>query len=98
MKYSLWLVCFLGTVGLEASSIDIYKPVGQTKGCSNNISSILKQAYRHYPSITASEKLILSAKAQIESAKWNYFPTPSIDFSQGSAGHRGETYRIDQPL
>jgi len=98
LKYSLWLVCFLGTVGLQASSIDIYTPVGETKGCRTNISSLLKQAYRHYPSITASEKLVLSAKAQIESAKWNYFPTPSIDFSQGSAGHRGETYRIDQPL
>ena len=83
---------------MHAASIDIYKPAGEGKGCSTQISSLLKQAYSHYPSISASERQILSAKAQIESAKWNYFPTPSIDFSQGSAGKRGETYRIDQPL
>ena len=98
MKHSVWLLCFLSTVGLQASSIDIYKPAGEAKGCSTQISSLLKQAYSHYPSITASQRQVLSAKAQIESAKWNYFPTPSIDYSQGSAGRTGQTYRIDQPL
>jgi len=83
---------------MYATSINIYTSTGEKKHCTTRIDTLLKDAYRHYPSITASEKLILSAKAQIESAKWNYFPTPSIDFSQGSAGHRGETYRIDQPL
>jgi len=98
LKHSVWLLCFLSTVGLQASSIDIYKPAGEAKGCSTQISSLLKQAYSHYPSITASQRQVLSAKAQIESAKWNYFPTPSIDYSQGSAGRSGQTYRIDQPL
>jgi len=83
---------------LQADFIDIYKPVGEQKSCKTQISSILKQAYAHYPSITASERLILSAEAQIEAAKWNYFPTPSIDVSQGRSGRRGETYRLDQPL
>ena len=100
MKQSeLWFLMLLGTsVCMEASSIDIYTPAGETRSCTTHISTILDKAYRHYPSITASQRMILSTKAQIESAKWNYFPTPSIDFSQGSAGRRGETYRIDQPL
>jgi adhesin transport system outer membrane protein len=94
----LWLLLIVATSYIQAAFIDIYKPVGDEKQCKRTIFSILDRAYHHYPSITASEKLLLSAKAQIESAKWNYFPTPSIDFSQGSAGRRGETYRIDQPL
>lgn len=98
MRRSVWSAILLSNIALSAGSIDIYKPAGEVKGCSTQISSLLKQAYRHYPSITASQRQILSAKAQIEAAKWNYFPTPSIDFSQGSAGRSGQTYRIDQPL
>ncbi len=95
---SIGSIVLLSTVSVCAAFIDIYTPAGEAGTCSTHIGSILKQAYVHYPSITASEKLVLSTKAQIEAARWNYFPTPSIDFSQGSAGRRGETYRIDQPL
>ena len=91
-------IVFTGLVSAQTESFDIYIPTGKGGSCSTRISSLLQQAYNHYPSITASEKLLLSAKAQIEGAKWNYFPTPSIDYSQGHAGRRGETYRIDQPL
>ena len=95
----LWFLIVWGAaVCIQAASIDIYTPAGEKGSCSTRISSVLNAAYRHYPSITASQKMILSAKAQVESARWNYFPTPSIDFSQGTAGRRGETYRIDQPL
>ena len=98
MRCSVWSAILLSTISLCAASIDIYKPAGEVNSCSTKISSLLKQAYSHYPSISASQRQILSAKAQIEAAEWNYFPTPSVDFSQGGAGRRGETYRIDQPL
>jgi len=97
-KNSVCLLLLIMSSYIQAAFIDIYKPVGNDKQCKKSIVTILDRAYHHYPSITASQRLLLSAKAQIESAKWNYFPTPSIDFSQGSAGRRGETYRIDQPL
>ena len=94
----LWCLVFGTSVYVYAADIDIYKSAGENKSCKRQISSLLQQAYNHYPSITASEQMLLGAQAQIEGAKWNYFPTPSIDFSQGHAGRRGETYRIDQPL
>ncbi len=81
-----------------ATPIDIYMPTGSKGTCHAPIENLLQKAYKHYPSIKASEKIILSAQSQIEGAKWNYFPTPSVDFSQGDAGRRGQTYRIDQPL
>ncbi len=98
MRRSVWSVILLSTVYLCAGSIDVYKSTGEAKNCRTKISSLLKQAYRHYPSISASQRQILSANAEIDAAKWNYFPTPSVDFSQGKVGRRGETYRIDQPL
>ncbi len=98
MKQYKWLVFFICIVGVQAETFDIYIPTGKNSTCTTRVSTLLQKAYNHYPSITASEKMLLSAKAQIEGAKWNYFPTPSIDFSQGQAGRRGETYRIDQPL
>ena len=93
----IWIISVLLTLSLNAN-FDIYASTGEKNSCTTRVFTLLQEAYRHYPSISASERLILSAKAQIESAKWNYFPTPSIDFSQGQSGHRGETYRIDQPL
>ncbi|MCF6207111.1 MAG: TolC family protein [Sulfurovum sp.] len=86
------------TTVLFAKAPDVYAPVGNTKSCQRHIDAVLKEAYAHYPSITASQKLMLSAQAQIEGAKWNYFPTPSVDVSQGEQGRRGETYRLDQPI
>jgi len=94
----LWCLALCFSVYIQASNMDIYNPVGEKRSCNTKISSLLQQAYNHYPSISSSEKLILAAQAEIEGAKWNYFPTPSIDFSQGSAGRTGQTYRIDQPL
>lgn len=96
--YRIGSIILLGVFSAYASVIDIFTPVGENHTCNTQISMILKQSYQHYPSITASQKLILSTQAQIEAAKWNYFPTPSVDFSQGNSGRRGETYRIDQPV
>ena len=96
-QIGLWCLMLGTLVYVQAATIDIYKPAGENKSCNKEISSLLAAAYRHYPSITASEKMVLGAQAQVESAKWNYFPTPSVDLSQGTGG-RGQTYRLDQPI
>lgn len=94
----LWIAAALCTVLAEAGSNDIYAPVGgEGKGCSVSIDTLIKTSYMHYPSISASQKLILSTQAQKEGARWNYFPTPSVDISQ-RGGRRGTTFSLDQPL
>jgi len=93
----VWGFIFFCVVSSEASFLDLYTSAGKEGECINTVSSLLKAAYVHYPSISASRQMILSANAQIESAKWNYFPTPSVDISQ-RAGQRGIIYRVDQPL
>lgn len=52
---------------------------------------------QNHPTIKASRQIIKSAEAGVEGAKWNYFPTPSIELSQAS-GRTGSTLRLDQPL
>lgn len=82
----------------EAKTYDVYGKVGGNQSCTKNVRYLLSTAYKHYPSIRASQRALLGAKAQVESAKWNYFPTPSVDVSQGSGGRTGGTIRLDQPL
>jgi adhesin transport system outer membrane protein len=41
--------------------------------------------------------MIQGADAQVDGAKWSYFPTLSVDVSQAS-GRRSTTFRLDQPL
>lgn len=81
----------------KAYGLDVYSPVGKDHSCTTEVRSLLEAAYRNYPSIKASKNLILGANALVESAKWNYFPTPSVDISQ-RAGRNGSTFRLDQPL
>mgnify|MGYP001172779868 CR=1 FL=1 len=93
----LWIVYVLCIVHAKAEFITIDSQVGEERSCVKQISSLLQDAYGHYPSIEVSKKMIMDADAQSQSAKWNYFPTPSVEISQ-RAGRRGTTLRLDQPL
>ena len=92
------MIIIAATAIAHAAFLDIYTPVGKVTSCKRKIPTLIREAYVHYPSISASEKALLGAHAQVKAAKWNYFPSLSVDLSQGRSGHRGETYRIDQPL
>ena len=106
MRYGL-LILFLGIALLCADTpdqnrtastlYDRHQPVGSAQQCMTDVSALLRAGYRNYPSIHASRQMILAADAQVQSAKWNYFPTPSIDIAQ-RAGRMGATLRLEQPL
>ena len=65
--------------------------------CSTKFGELLSEGLRSHPSITVSKKLILGADLQLSSAKWGYYPTPTIDVSRSSNNTR-TTFRLDQPL
>jgi adhesin transport system outer membrane protein len=65
--------------------------------CSTKFDKLLSEGLRTHPSITVSKKLILGSDHQLNSAKWGYYPTPTIDVSRSSNNTR-TTFRIDQPL
>ena len=67
------------------------------KICDIKFDELLSEGLNSHPSITVSKKLILGADLQLNSAKWGYYPTPTIDVSRSSNKTR-TTFRIDQPL
>jgi adhesin transport system outer membrane protein len=84
-------------VSFSKDLFDISSPIGNTNVCINDVNTLLNQSYQNYPSIQSSRELILSKQSQIDSAKWNYFPTPSINVSQRTDS-RNMTFILDQPL
>ncbi|UFH58897.1 TolC family protein [Sulfurovum mangrovi] len=50
---------------------------------SYHISDLVSMVIKNHPSIKMQEYMIRGADAQVESAKWNYFPTVSFSANQG---------------
>ncbi len=99
MRFYSIFILFLFTFSYgQTVALDVYSPAGENSSCVKEVQTLLRATYKHYPSIHGSKQLLLGANAQVESAKWNYFPTPSVDLSQGSGGRYGTTLRLDQPL
>jgi len=65
--------------------------------CSIKFGELLSEGLDSHPSITVSKKLILGADLQLSSAKWGYYPTPTVDIARSSNNTR-TTFRLDQPL
>lgn len=62
-----------------------------------NFKEIVSKVMNNHPSINMSQEGLKSAKEEIENAMWQYFPTPSIDFSRSNNGSQS-TAKIEQPL
>jgi len=67
-----------------------------TPECHQDISTLLKSAFKSHPSITMASEMIKGANADLEGTRWNYFPTPSVEVSKGIRS--SQTYSLKQPL
>jgi len=84
---SVFFVLFLNTTIVSASD----------KFCDTKFDELLYKGLNSHPSIIVSKKLILGADLQLSSAKWGYYPTPTVDIARSSNNTR-TTFRLDQPL
>ena len=84
---SVFFVLFLNTTIVNASD----------KFCDTKFDELLYKGLNSHPSIIVSKKLILGADLQLSSAKWGYYPTPTVDIARSSNNTR-TTFRLDQPL
>lgn len=66
--------------------------------CNIEFNSLLNEGLGSHPSILMSKDVIKGAEFQVDSAKWGYYPTPSLDISGTSASKRQTTFRLDQPI
>jgi adhesin transport system outer membrane protein len=71
--------------------------VGNSDTCLYSVETLMNGSFKTYPSIQSSRYIIQGADASLDGAKWNYFPTLSVDVAQ-RAGRTGTTIRLDQPL
>ncbi|MEA2018841.1 MAG: TolC family protein, partial [Campylobacterota bacterium] len=66
--------------------------------CNIEFNNLLNEGLGSHPSILMSKDVIKGADYQLDSAKWGYYPTPSVDVSGTSSSKRQITARLDQPL
>jgi len=96
------IVCSIGNGVFAAEKrIASFEEVFQNQGlCLDHPDMLLKigldilvrDAVLHHPSVTAKQLELTSAQASVESAKWGFFPTPSITREQVSAKKNDPTY------
>ena len=66
--------------------------------CQINSSELLNEILLSHPSIQASSEAIKGSDARIDSAKWGYYPTPSVEMSVKDKDRYTTVARLDQPL
>ena len=79
---------------------------GQTS--TQSLPSLIENILLEHPSIKAERSLVQVSESAVESARWQYFPTPSIstemaksrdsDISYGRGSNSVTTLRLQQPL
>jgi adhesin transport system outer membrane protein len=67
---------------------------------SYHVNELVSMVIKNHPNIKMQEHMIRGADAQIESAKWNYFPTLSFSANQGVNQNKAwdGTAVVSQPL
>lgn len=66
--------------------------------CDIEFESLVLNGLESHPSIEMSRETIKGAQFEVDSAKWGYFPSPSIDYSVKSADKKQLVLRLDQPI
>lgn len=90
-------VCVLGLVGILASTV--------TNAHALGLTDLIQEAIDTHPSVRSAQASRAGAHADLATARWQYYPTPSISIEGAATDNnpaRGDatvqTYRIQQPL
>jgi adhesin transport system outer membrane protein len=62
-----------------------------------NFEEIVKKSINYHPSVKMSEEALKMSEEELNSAMWQYFPTPSVDYSN-STRNSEVIARLEQPL
>lgn len=95
-KLRVLLLMFLLFTTLYGSE-NTFRIGSSNNKCFLSVETLITTAFKAHPSLQMSRQMIKSANAQVDGAKWGYFPTPSLELSQ-SSGKRGTIARLDQPI
>jgi adhesin transport system outer membrane protein len=70
----------------------------ENSSCSTQFETLISDAIRTHPSIAMAQDVVKGSKYQQDSAKWEYYPTPSVDVSYKNQDKKNIVARIDQPI
>lgn len=85
----------------------LFSGIGIAHAAGNTLPELIGAALAQYPSLRSQEERERGAQADIEAARWQFWPTPSVSVERASAAHgdlgyQGDasvTYlRVQQPL
>lgn len=66
--------------------------------CSTQFETLISDAISTHPSIAMAQNIVDGSQYQQDSAKWEYYPTPSLDVSYKSKDKKSMIARLDQPI
>jgi outer membrane protein, adhesin transport system len=69
---------------------------------AQSVGNLITSALQSHPAIRSQQAQMQGAKAGVEGAAWQYYPTPSVSVDQGATAASGDTLvstlRLQQPL
>ena len=79
-------------------SFFIFAMALQASNYEDFIQKLILESYEKNPSILSKKNAIISANYSVDSAMWQYFPTPSLKTENDNKGDRITTFTLQQPL
>lgn len=101
-------VALLALLGLRAgvsaaalppvTALPLCAAAGMSREASLAVSDLIGMAVGSHPGILAKRGEVAAAEADSDSARWQYFPTPSISMGHDQKGVNNSTVALQQPL
>ena len=66
--------------------------------CNTDSNELMSQLVSNHPSIKMSQEMIKASKQRVDSAYWNFYPTPSVDVSAKDGDSYTTVARLEQPI
>lgn len=76
----------------------IYTALYADDRCTVSSNKLIKELISTHPTIKMTQEAQKGAKARVDSAKWNYYPTPSVDISAKNKDEKTAFARLEQPI
>ena len=66
--------------------------------CKNNSTDLMEQLILNHPSIKMAQEMVKGSQESLNSAFWEFFPTPSVEVSARDNNKHTTVARLEQPL
>lgn len=85
--------CFVAAVGLVVFNSSVVASQGV-----QSLPGLVRDTLEQHPSVLSQFRQEQAAQGQIEEAKWQYWPTPSVSVERASAGHSDPSFQGDKQV